>query len=205
MFEVHQPQFIRLIASHSQLKASAHRPFGEHPFVRRGCLHQHRLSPYRLNPLIHFQRPRKPARVGNNPTNFICTQNSKYCSPSAVPPPHSKSISVTFLATLFLLLFVSCAIVLRSYILRRRFQRHLDEAMAAGILLAPRSQGSRRRRFGSKPKLFDAWFSEGGDSWEEINVSIYFYALNLGPQQVIIKSTQSPLHFLPLFPSQPRV
>lgn len=79
-------------------------------------------------------------------------------------------ISVTFLATLFLLLFVSCAIVLRSYVLRRRFQRRLDEAMAAGILLAPRAQGSRKRRFGTKPKFFDAWIAEGGETWDGMMV-----------------------------------
>ncbi|KAF9468598.1 hypothetical protein BDZ94DRAFT_1245809 [Collybia nuda] len=75
---------------------------------------------------------------------------------------------ITFLATLFLLLFISCAIVLRSYILRRRFQQQLDEAMAAGILLAPRSPGSRKRRFGSKPKFFEAWLVQGGERWKDM-------------------------------------
>ncbi|KAF8964370.1 hypothetical protein BDZ97DRAFT_1919057 [Flammula alnicola] len=75
---------------------------------------------------------------------------------------------VTFLATLFLLLFVSCAIVLRSYLLRRRYQRRLDEAMAAGMLLAPRTQGSKRKRFGAKPKIIDTWLSDGGPVWDHI-------------------------------------
>ncbi|TFK40562.1 hypothetical protein BDQ12DRAFT_679671 [Crucibulum laeve] len=75
---------------------------------------------------------------------------------------------VTFLATLFLLLLVSCAIVLRSYVLRRRFQRRLDDAMAAGILLAPRAQGSRKKRFGAKPKFFDAYLQHGGEKWSDM-------------------------------------
>lgn len=81
--------------------------------------------------------------------------------------------SVTFLATLFLLLFVSCAIVLRSYILRRRYQRRLDEAMAAGMLLAPRTQGSKRKRFGAKPRLYDTWLAPtdgGGVTWSQLMV-----------------------------------
>lgn len=79
-------------------------------------------------------------------------------------------ISVTFLATLFLLLFVSCAIVLRSYILRRRFQRSLDDAMAAGMVLTPRAQGSKRKRFGAKPKMTDTWLTQGGEKWDSIMV-----------------------------------
>lgn len=79
-------------------------------------------------------------------------------------------ISITFLATLFLLLFISCAIVLRSYVLRRRFQRQLDEAMAAGILLTPRTPGSRKRRFGTKPKFHDIWLVRGGDTWNQMMV-----------------------------------
>ncbi|CAA7261492.1 unnamed protein product [Cyclocybe aegerita] len=82
--------------------------------------------------------------------------------------PSSNLYLVTFLATLFLLLFVSCAIVLRSYILRRRYQRRLEEAMAAGMLLAPRAQGSKRKRFGTKPKLIDTWLADGGEKWDQM-------------------------------------
>ncbi|KAF9543305.1 hypothetical protein CPC08DRAFT_430371 [Agrocybe pediades] len=89
------------------------------------------------------------------------------------PPATSSTLYlVTFLATLFLLLFVSCAIVLRSYILRRRYQRRLDEAMASGMFLAPRTAGSKRKRLGPKPKLYDTWLaptaSGGGVSWSDI-------------------------------------
>ncbi|KAF9013502.1 hypothetical protein BDQ17DRAFT_608351 [Cyathus striatus] len=93
-------------------------------------------------------------------------------SQSDAPTSYSNTSSnlylVTFLATLFLLLFVSCAIVLRSFILRRRYQRRLEEALAAGIILTPRSPGSKKKRFGAKPKLFDAYLSDGGEKWEDI-------------------------------------
>lgn len=82
------------------------------------------------------------------------------------------STSVTFLATLFLLLFLSCAIILRSYILRRRYQRRLEEAMAAGLVLTPRAPGSRQTRFGVKPKIFDSWFINGDEKWMDVQVSI---------------------------------
>ncbi|KAF5382482.1 hypothetical protein D9615_002993 [Tricholomella constricta] len=72
---------------------------------------------------------------------------------------------ITFLATLFLLLFISCTIVLRSFVIRRRFQRQMDEALAAGIILTPRAQGSRKRRYGHKPKFFTSWVIQGGVKW----------------------------------------
>jgi len=83
------------------------------------------------------------------------------------------STSVTFLATLFLLLFLSCAIILRSFILRRRYQRRLEEAMAAGLVLTPRTPGSRQTRFGVKPKIFDSWFINGDEKWAEVQVSSF--------------------------------
>ncbi|CAL1713107.1 unnamed protein product [Somion occarium] len=74
----------------------------------------------------------------------------------------------TFLATLFVLLFVSCAIVMRSFFLRRRMRQRIDEAIAAGVLLPPQTgPGSRRRDFGEKPKLWDASLSTPSDEdWE---------------------------------------
>lgn len=79
--------------------------------------------------------------------------------------------SVTFLATLFLLLFISCAILLRSYILRRRFRRHSEGDFGAGLLLTPRSPGSRHTRFGHVPKLFDSLIINGGEKWRDMRVS----------------------------------
>ncbi|KAH9480444.1 hypothetical protein JR316_0007044 [Psilocybe cubensis] len=84
------------------------------------------------------------------------------------PTTSSNLYLVTFLATLFLLLFVSCAIVMRSYVLRRRFQREQDDQLAAGRFLAPRTQGSKRKRFGAKPRLFDTWLADGGVTWDHI-------------------------------------
>ena len=83
-----------------------------------------------------------------------------------------SQFSVTFLATLFLLLFISCAIILRSYILRRRYQRNVHSALGAGMLLTPRSPGSRHTRFGHMPKLFDSWLVNGdGGKWQDMSVS----------------------------------
>jgi hypothetical protein len=42
--------------------------------------------------------------------------------------------------------------------------------MAAGILLAPRSPGSRKKRFGMKPKFYDVWLDQGGEKWNEMMV-----------------------------------
>lgn len=66
---------------------------------------------------------------------------------------------VTFVATLFLLLFVSCGIVLRSYILRRRYQRQINFALANGAVITPRAPGSRRKRLGVRPRLYETWIA----------------------------------------------
>ncbi|KAH6912918.1 hypothetical protein BKA70DRAFT_780040 [Coprinopsis sp. MPI-PUGE-AT-0042] len=66
---------------------------------------------------------------------------------------------VTFVATLFLLLFVSCGIVLRSYILRRRYQRQINFALANGAVITPRTPGSRRKRLGVRPRLYETWIA----------------------------------------------
>ncbi|KIK69586.1 hypothetical protein GYMLUDRAFT_33963 [Collybiopsis luxurians FD-317 M1] len=95
---------------------------------------------------------------------------------SAAPPQGSSSTSqgnlylFTFLSTLLVLLLISCSIVFRSFILRRRYQRRLAEALATGAILAPRTQGSRRKRFRTRPKFFDTWLSEAGSSvtWSDL-------------------------------------
>ncbi|KAI5119201.1 hypothetical protein M0805_004456 [Coniferiporia weirii] len=75
----------------------------------------------------------------------------------------------TFLATLLLLLAVSCAIILRSLVIRRRFQRRVQEALAQGIVLPP-APDQRRRAFGEKPKLWDAWIApeDGNILWHNM-------------------------------------
>ncbi|OCB85094.1 hypothetical protein A7U60_g7719 [Sanghuangporus baumii] len=75
----------------------------------------------------------------------------------------------TFLATLLLLLAISCAIVIRSLVIRRRFQRRVQEALAEGYVFPPNAGpgatpglggfgAAARRRFdvGEKPKMWDA-------------------------------------------------
>ncbi|KAF9808525.1 hypothetical protein IEO21_07856 [Rhodonia placenta] len=88
----------------------------------------------------------------STPSQTLGSENSGSGSSS----PSSSLYLFTFLATLFLLLFVSAAIVLRSFILRRRFRRRVEEALAAGILLTPTAgaPGSRKRL--EKPRLWDA-------------------------------------------------
>ena len=42
--------------------------------------------------------------------------------------------------------------------------------MAAGMVLTPRAQGSKRKRFGAKPKIVDTWLAPGGEKWDSIMV-----------------------------------
>jgi hypothetical protein len=42
--------------------------------------------------------------------------------------------------------------------------------MAAGMVLTPRAQGSKRKRFGAKPKMTDTWLAQGGEKWDSIMV-----------------------------------
>jgi hypothetical protein len=82
--------------------------------------------------------------------------------------------SIAFLAILFLLLIIAAGIVTRSYVLRRRAQRRLEDALGPGQLLAPRAQGSKIKRLGTAPKIINTWVAEGGDKWNQIMVSFIF-------------------------------
>ncbi|OBZ71625.1 Protein SOK1 [Grifola frondosa] len=99
----------------------------------------------------------------------------------ACAPPPSSSFWLTagslhrftFLATLFLLLFVSSAIVMRGFYLRRRFRRQLEAAIAAGALVESPGDPRARRRL-RRPKLWDASLQgarRGLAGWEDIMVS----------------------------------
>jgi len=84
--------------------------------------------------------------------------------------PSSSLYLFTFLATLFLLLFVSSAIILRSFVLRRRFRRRIEEAILAGVI-APNHTGRvrSRRTIGEKPKLWEARVTPSSDAgWDTI-------------------------------------
>lgn len=63
--------------------------------------------------------------------------------------------------------------------MRRRFQRRLDEAMAAGIVLTPRALGSRKRRFGIKPRFYTSWLAQGGEKWDEMMVRSLSHSVSL--------------------------
>ncbi|KAJ4469016.1 hypothetical protein C8R41DRAFT_635383 [Lentinula lateritia] len=80
----------------------------------------------------------------------------------------------TFLSTLLVLLIISCSIVFRSFVLRRRYQRRLAEALAVGAVLAPRVQGSRKKRFRTRPKFYDTWISDAEKTsiWADLMVLV---------------------------------
>jgi len=69
----------------------------------------------------------------------------------------------TFLATLVLLLSVSGAIVVRSFILRRRHRRMVEEAIRNGTYVAP-TPPTRPARvdLSQKPELWEAYLGDGG-------------------------------------------
>ncbi|KAF5389336.1 hypothetical protein D9757_003500 [Collybiopsis confluens] len=75
----------------------------------------------------------------------------------------------TFLSTLLVLLLISCSIVFRSFIIRRRYQRRLADALASGAIV-PSAQGSRQKRFRARPKFFDSWISETANAmtWSDL-------------------------------------
>ena len=81
--------------------------------------------------------------------------------------------------------------VLRSYIIRRRQQRRQD--MNPGLLLAPRAQGSKLKRFGAIPKMLNTWLAEGGDKWNQMMVSFIFFT------RFLTTETDSPLRFISQF------
>ncbi|KAI0761946.1 hypothetical protein BD413DRAFT_606906 [Trametes elegans] len=82
---------------------------------------------------------------------------------SSMGPPSSSLYLFTFLATLFLLLAISSAIIMRGIFLRRRFRRRLEEAIAAGVLSPMdegpggfgRTGGGGGRKKLKRPTLFD--------------------------------------------------
>ncbi|KAF8339285.1 hypothetical protein F5887DRAFT_981753 [Amanita rubescens] len=93
--------------------------------------------------------------------------------PSSTPTDNGENNSLTssaslylytFLATLVLLLVVSAAIVVRSFILRRRHRMMIEEAFRNGTLLSPTiaaGYGLRPRvDLSKKPKMWDAWIEK---------------------------------------------
>ncbi|KZS87651.1 hypothetical protein SISNIDRAFT_553086 [Sistotremastrum niveocremeum HHB9708] len=106
------------------------------------------------------------APTGNEPflgtPTVATTTQSQTASPSSTPAPStggtgSELYLFTFLTTLLLLLGVSCAIIVRSLVLRRRFRRRVQEAIANGIYVPGMMGGSHRRDIGEKPTMWEAW------------------------------------------------
>lgn len=117
--------------------------------------------------------PGTPTQTTNGSTSTSTSSSSSINPNPGFNPTQSSTLYLfTFLATLLLLLAVSCAIVVRSFILRRRFRRRIEEAIAAGVLIPgalddPSLGGtgrSRRRDFGEKPKLWEVWMDDLGHS-----------------------------------------
>ena len=92
----------------------------------------------------------------------------------------------TFLATLVLLILISFAIIVRSFVLRRRFRRRVEEALAAGAILpVPAPRGNRQRRdHRERPIIYDTWVKSGGEKWQ------YMMVRRMSPQDVIRSVTQ---------------
>ncbi|EKM52499.1 uncharacterized protein PHACADRAFT_198555 [Phanerochaete carnosa HHB-10118-sp] len=65
----------------------------------------------------------------------------------------------TFLVTLILLLAVSGAIVTRSFIMRRRHRRMVEEAIRNGTYVPP---SKTKKELGQKPAIYDAFLSVDG-------------------------------------------
>ncbi|GBE84939.1 hypothetical protein BKA93DRAFT_818255 [Sparassis latifolia] len=92
----------------------------------------------------------------SSPTQSSPSQQVTTTTGGGSTGPSSTLYLFTFLATLFVLLFVSTAIVFRSFYLRRRFRRRVDEAIAAGTFIPPGASAPGSRKYLDKPKLWDA-------------------------------------------------
>ncbi|KAG1733043.1 uncharacterized protein EDB91DRAFT_1150077 [Suillus paluster] len=68
----------------------------------------------------------------------------------------------TFLATLFVLLLISASIIFRSFLVRRRFRRRVEGALAQGIFfeLPPSGLGLTSRFIGEKPSVYETWIEQ---------------------------------------------
>lgn len=65
----------------------------------------------------------------------------------------------TFLAALFVLLLISASIIFRTFLIRRRFRRRVEDALAQGVFLdlQPSVLGLTARYIGEKPSVHEAW------------------------------------------------
>lgn len=87
----------------------------------------------------------------------------------SMPSTSSSLYLFTFLATLLMLLVVSFAIVLRSFILRRRFRLRLGETIALGYVLPSQLGWGEYRHLGEKPRIWDRWISTSTEPhWQDM-------------------------------------
>jgi hypothetical protein len=105
----------------------------------------------------------------------------------------------TFLSTLFLLLVVSTAIVLRSFLLRRRYRMGLQEQLDDLFRQPGGTPGaSRRKNFGAKPKLWDTWIELDDRGKGPVNelagIKVRCVAIPPPLKAQCLPSSRSPLH-----------
>jgi len=158
---------------------------------QRVLLHYHRMTPpppprlrlVRLSPAIiimaedlpHLSTCEFMASFPGTRCYLLFAHGQRSFTRPAYPTPFAINYHrFTFLATLFLLLFVSSAIILRSFVLRRRFRRRIEEAILAGVIAPPHTRRtSRRRAIGEKPKLWEARVAHASDDgWHAIIVRL---------------------------------
>jgi hypothetical protein len=87
-----------------------------------------------------------------------------------------NSASFTFLATILILVLLSASLVLRSYIVRRRYRRRFQQALADFDRTALQFDPLAFRRapqLGPTPVVWDAWThpADKADTWASITVS----------------------------------
>ncbi|KAH8825402.1 hypothetical protein DL96DRAFT_183484 [Flagelloscypha sp. PMI_526] len=127
-------------------------------------------------------------------------------------PVNSSNLYIfTFLATLLVLLAISCLVVGRSFMLRRRYRRRLAEILAEGAISTPESPSSRRRVLRHMPQLHEAFISSPTTSHESLDRAMPFAVQFLKPRRrkkAAVESstvTTSPSLFTRLFPRTPPV
>ncbi|KAJ2914670.1 hypothetical protein MD484_g5737, partial [Candolleomyces efflorescens] len=116
----------------------------------------------------HPAAPSRAHETGHTIHVAATTSNIETTTASSTPAANSPwrpSPVYTFLATLVLLLSVSAAIVIRSFILRRRHRRMVEEAIRNGTWVpqnVPPSGRAPRVDLSKKPVMWEAYLGGGG-------------------------------------------
>ncbi|KAG2145828.1 hypothetical protein DEU56DRAFT_788280 [Suillus clintonianus] len=98
------------------------------------------------------------ATPGDQPT----TSQTSGAGGNQQPSTSTTLYLFTFLATLFVLLLISASIIFRSFLVRRRFRRRVEDALAQGAFfdLPPSALGLTSRFIGEKPSVHEAWVEQ---------------------------------------------